>query len=94
MNQRDVEDLIFAKLAEQSGQDPAQLRAEAEAAGAELPFDSLLVVEILGLVGDHYGIDIPAVGPIAETTGSVARLAAEVLALVRARQISELGEGA
>jgi acyl carrier protein len=94
VNQRDVEDLIFIKLAEQSQQDPTALRAEVEGSGADLPIDSILLVEILAVIADYYGIALEATMATAELMRSVSLLAAEIIVLVDAQETDRMGQGA
>lgn len=56
----EVEDLIIELLAANAGRDPADLRAELANAGAELPVDSLLAVEVLNRVQEVCAVRLSA----------------------------------
>ena len=52
----EIAEIVIGFLAAESGIPASQLRADLEAAGPELPVDSLLVVEVLVKVEDACGV--------------------------------------
>jgi acyl carrier protein len=76
---------FLAELEERSAQ---EVRSELEAAGTDLPVDSILIVEILTRVEEHYGIAIPADAQAARATRSVGAFADAVLDAITERQQS------
>jgi acyl carrier protein len=71
--------VIIDFLAELQDKDPSDLRAELSAGGAELPVDSLLIVEILTRLEEHFGVSIPADAEAARSTRSVRAFSRTVL---------------
>lgn len=51
-----AETLILQLLAEELGRDAADLRAELTDAGQEMPYDSLLLVELMTQVESRFGV--------------------------------------
>ncbi|MFK4122479.1 phosphopantetheine-binding protein [Streptomyces longwoodensis] len=64
----------------------AEVRAELEDGGAELPVDSLLIVEILTRIEERYSIAIPADRQSAQATRSVQAFACAVQEAIAERQ--------
>ena len=65
--------IVIGFLAAESGIPADQLRADLEAAGPELPVDSLLVVEVLAKVEEACGVRLP----INEEVADVYRVGAD-----------------
>ncbi|MBT2234418.1 phosphopantetheine-binding protein [Nonomuraea sp. NEAU-A123] len=80
MTREDVVDLTIGLLAAEQDRDPAELRAELESQGCELPIDSQLIAEILTRVEDHFGVRIPADNEAARSLRSVQAFAGTILA--------------
>lgn len=74
----DVVTVVIEFLAELEARPAAEVRAELQETGAELPVDSVLIVEILTRVEERYGIEIPADRQSAQATRSVHAFAAAV----------------
>lgn len=70
--------IVIELLAKNAGAPASQMRADLEAAGPELPVDSLLVVEVLARVGEACGVRIPLDEETAMSTGSVMAFACTV----------------
>lgn len=71
--------LIIELLAELQERDPSEVHAELVDGGAELPVDSLLIVEILTRVEEQLGVRIPADAEAARSTRSVRAFTRTVL---------------
>jgi acyl carrier protein len=71
--------VIIDFLAELQDKDPSELRAELSVGGSELPVDSLLIVEILTRLEEHFGVSIPADAEAARSTRSVRAFSRTVL---------------
>ncbi|MFD8025341.1 acyl carrier protein [Streptomyces lavendulae] len=84
----EITSIIIEFLAELHGQSAAEVRAELEEAGAELPVDSLLIVEILTRIEERYSVTIPADRESAQATRSVQSFAHAVLEAIVERQQS------
>ncbi|MFE2285616.1 phosphopantetheine-binding protein [Streptomyces sp. NPDC059443] len=84
----EITSIIIELLAELQGQSAAEVRAELEESGAELPVDSLLIVEILTRIEEHYSVTIPADRESAQATRSVQSFARAVLEAIVERQQS------
>ncbi|MER7209799.1 acyl carrier protein [Streptosporangium sp. NPDC000239] len=84
----DVVAVVLELLAHSQGRDPDELRAELEAAGEELPVDSILVVEILTRAEERYGITVPVNEQAARSTRAVYTFAATILETIKERQQS------
>ncbi|RYJ30700.1 hypothetical protein CU044_1043 [Streptomyces sp. L-9-10] len=84
----DVITVIIEFLAELEERPAQEVRAALELAGAGLPVDSILIVEILTRIENHYGIDIPADAQAARATRSVSTFADAVLDAIHERQQS------
>lgn len=80
--------VVIEFLAELEARPVDEVRAELQDAGAELPVDSVLIVEILTRVEEHYGIAIPADRQSAQATRSVRAFAAAVQDAITERQQS------
>lgn len=74
----EIVDIVIDLLAVESHVPPGQLRAELEAAGQELPVNSLLVVEVLTKVEAACGVRLPVTEAVAMSTRSVVRFARTV----------------
>jgi NTP pyrophosphatase (non-canonical NTP hydrolase) len=84
----DIVSVVIEFLAELQEKPAPEVRAELEDGGAELPVDSLLIVEILTRVEERYSIAIPADRQSAEATRSVQAFARAVREAVIERQQS------
>lgn len=71
LTQAEVEDVVIRLLAEESGVEAQQMRAELEEAGSDLPIDSLLIVEILTRVEAECGLRLPLDSTLARSMCSV-----------------------
>ncbi len=83
MTEGEVEDIVVELLAGERGMDPAKLREQLEVAGAELPVDSLLMVEVLVRVEERCGVRIPPDPETARTLRSVREFAAKLVEVMR-----------
>ncbi|MCH0573074.1 acyl carrier protein [Streptomyces sp. MUM 136J] len=81
-----IASVVIEFLAELQEKTAAQVRTELEDGGAELPVDSLLIVEILTRVEERYSIAIPADRQSAEATRSVRAFARAVREAIIERQ--------
>lgn len=84
----DIIDVIIDLLAQDAGRVPAELRADLEALGEELPVDSILAAEVLARVEAAFGMRMPATVESSRNLRSVVRFAQAVhgLAVERERQ--------
>lgn len=82
----DIVSVVIDFLAELGDRSPQETRAALEEAGAELPVDSLLIIEILTRVEERYSIEIPADRQAAQATRSVRAFAEAVLEAIMERQ--------
>jgi acyl carrier protein len=87
----DIVDIVIGLLAEQAHVQPGDLRAELEAAGQELPVNSLLVVEVLTKVEAACGVRLPVTKAVAMSTRSVLSFAWAVRRQLAAK--GEAGDG-
>lgn len=71
----DIIDIVIGLLAAESHVSPSQLRAELEAAGQELPVNSLLMVEVLTKIEAACDVRLPVTKAVAISTRSVLRFA-------------------
>jgi acyl carrier protein len=67
----EIAGIVIGLLAEKASVPADQMRANLEAAGPELPVDSVLLVEVLARVGEACGVRIPLNEETAMSTGSV-----------------------
>lgn len=67
----EIAEIVIGFLAAESGIPASQLRADLEAAGPELPVDSLLVVEVLVKVEDTCRVRLEINEEVARSTRSV-----------------------
>lgn len=67
----EIAEIVIGFLAAESGIPASQLRADLEAAGPELPVDSLLVVEVLVKIEDACGVRLEINEEVARSTRSV-----------------------
>lgn len=88
----DIVDIVIGLLAAESRVPPAQLRADLEAAGHEMPVNSLLVVEVLTKVEAACGVQLPVTEEVAMSTRSVVRFARTVHRELTAKEEAEDGE--
>jgi len=86
-----LEDEILSLIADDLGRVPAEFIAEIRGEGADLPIDSLLVVEVLVRVETHYGVTLPANEMSADVLRSVSRFAAQILTLMDAVAAVQVG---
>jgi acyl carrier protein len=68
-------DRIIEMLAEQNGRDAAELRAELEKLGPELPIDSVLAAEVLARIEAETGVQLQATAETSQSLRSVRRFA-------------------
>lgn len=83
----EIEDLIIEFLADDAGLDPADMRHQLEAAGDDLPIDSLLAAEVVSRVEERCGVSLPATAENArhlKTVRSFAEAIAELVTETRA----------
>lgn len=73
-------DIIITVLGEEHQVEPDQVRASLEEAGAELPIDSLLIVEVLTRVEQQCGVRVPADTATARSMRSVRDFAETIIA--------------
>jgi acyl carrier protein len=93
----EIEDLVIELLARRAQQEPEDLRHELEQLGAEMPIDSLLLVEIVVELQNRCGVVIPPTPENAYDLRSVRRFAALVHRLVEqagSEVEQKVGEGA
>lgn len=86
MTKDDIEWLIIELLAEDNGQDAADLLQELTAAGANLPVDSLLAAEVLARVQERYKVELPTSAETAKALRSVKTFAQAVWDLLATEQ--------
>ena len=67
----DIAEIVIGLLAAQAKVSPHELRTQLEAAGRELPVDSLLIAEILTRVEDACSVRIQVDADAARSTRSV-----------------------
>ncbi|AVH60887.1 acyl carrier protein [Streptomyces dengpaensis] len=84
----DIVSVLIEFLAELQDRSAAEVSAELQEGGAELPVDSLLIVEILTRVEERYSIAIPADRESAQATRSVRAFARAVREAIIERQQS------
>ena len=77
----DIVAVIIDLMAQDAHRDSAELRAELEALGVELPVDSLLAVEVLARVEDEFGVRVPATVQTSRNFRSVLRFAQAIHSL-------------
>ncbi|MFF9691303.1 phosphopantetheine-binding protein [Streptomyces sp. NPDC014623] len=82
----DIISVVIEFLAELQEKTAAEVRADLEDGGAELPVDSLLIVEILTRIEERYSIAIPADRQSAQATRSVQAFARAVKEAINERQ--------
>lgn len=86
MTEHDIEWLIIELLAEDNGQDAAELLQELTAAGASLPVDSLLAAEVLARVQAKCQVELPTSAETAKALRSVRTFAQAVWDLLPEEQ--------
>jgi hypothetical protein len=74
----EIAEIVIDLLAAEQGTSPGALRAKLEAAGPQLPVDSLLVAEVLTKVEDACGVRIHVDAEAARSTRSVLTFARTV----------------
>lgn len=94
MGPRDIEDLTIELLAEEAKCSPGEMRQRLEAAGDNLPIDSILLVEVVVRVEDRYGVQLPTTLESARNLRSVRDFAVMVYNLVQVELTRRAGEGA
>ncbi|MFD8440648.1 phosphopantetheine-binding protein [Streptomyces microflavus] len=82
----DIVSVVIEFLAELQEKTTPEVRVELEDGGAELPVDSLLIVEILTRIEERYSIAIPADRQSAQATRSVQAFARAVQEAITERQ--------
>ena len=83
MTEREVEDIVLELLAAEQGLEPKHLREQLESEGAEMPFDSVLMMEVLVSVEKRCAVRIPADPETAKTLTSVRDFARKIIELLR-----------
>jgi acyl carrier protein len=81
-----IVDRIIELLAEKNRRDVAELRAELEAGGANLPVDSVLAAEVLARIEAETGVRLPATAETSRNLRSVHRFAQAIFDLVVKQQ--------
>ena len=94
MTQREIEDLIIRLLADERGCEPAEVRADLESLGMELPVDSVLAAAVLAEVEARCAVSLPATAERAESLRSVTAFARAILELMQASADEAAGTGA
>lgn len=94
MAQRTIEEVIIGFLADVQHTSAEELRRQLEQAGDDLPVDSVLSVEVLVLVQNHFGVRLPLTAETAQCLRSVCRFAAKVQALIDDAAATARAEGA
>lgn len=79
-------DRIIELLAQQNGRDPADLRAELERLGEELPIDSVLAAEVLASIEEETGVRLPTTAETSRNLRSVRRFAQAIYDLMVAQR--------
>jgi acyl carrier protein len=89
----EVEEFILGLLAAEEGRDVEELRAELVGAGADMPYDSILLVELMGRVEMRFGVRLEPSPQTARDMRSVRtfaeRVCAELDQIGRAPESSE-----
>ena len=89
----EVEEFILGLLAEDEERDVEELCAELVGAGADMPYDSILLVELMGRVETRFGVRLEPSPQTARDMRSVRtfaeRVCAELDQISRAPQSSE-----
>jgi acyl carrier protein len=89
----EVEDFILCLLAEDEERDVEELRMELVGAGADMPYDSILLVELMSRVEGRFGARLEPSPQTARDMRSVRtfaeRVCAELQATVRTQQSSK-----
>lgn len=75
-------DRIIELLALQNARDPAELRAEMEQLGKELPIDSVLAAEVLSRIEEEAGVRLPTTAETSRNLRSVRRFAQAIYDLI------------
>ncbi|MGC7102752.1 acyl carrier protein [Amycolatopsis lurida] len=75
----DVEQFIIELLAAEQGLDPTQLREELSARGADLPYDSVLLVELMTLVERRFNVRLRTDLPTTRDMRSIRSFAERVI---------------
>jgi acyl carrier protein len=78
----DVEAVILELLGKELETDPGELRDQLAASGAELPIDSLILVEIMVDVEKRFGVRVPEDSATAAALQSVSTFVELILALI------------
>lgn len=86
MTKKDIEWLIVELLAEDNGRDAADLLQELNAAGANLPVDSLLAAEVLTRVQEECKVELPTSAETARALRSIKTFAQAVWDLLPKEQ--------
>ncbi|WP_439673350.1 phosphopantetheine-binding protein [Embleya sp. MST-111070] len=83
---REIVDVVVELLAEQQGRSVDELYEELSSQGAELPVDSVLIVEILTRVENRFGVTISADAEAGRSLRSVWAFAETVHEAVPAKE--------
>lgn len=86
MELNNIIDRIIELLALQNGREPAELRAELEGLGEELPIDSVLAAEVLARIEEETGVRLPTTAETSRNLRSVRTFAQAIYELVAARR--------
>lgn len=82
----EITDRIIELLALQNGRDAAELRAELERLGPELPIDSVLAAEVLARIETETGVRLPTTAETSRNLRSVRRFAQAIYDLLVAQR--------
>ncbi|MHA4815847.1 phosphopantetheine-binding protein [Streptomyces aculeolatus] len=81
-----IVDAVIEALAEAQERPAAELRAELEVSGEDLPVDSVLIAEILATVEAVFGTRLPLDAELTQSTGSVRDFARRIHHAIKERQ--------
>jgi acyl carrier protein len=84
VTREEVAKITIELVAAEQNRDPAELRAELQGKGSELPIDSQLIAEVLARVEDRFGVQIPADNAAARSLRSVMTFADTIVAAAMA----------
>ncbi|WP_090074570.1 acyl carrier protein [Lentzea flaviverrucosa] len=83
-NLDEIEQMIIELLAADLGTDPDELRQELVGRGRDMPFDSILLVELLAQVEDKYKVRLEATEETARAMRSIHGFARRILDEIQA----------
>lgn len=82
MTLEEIEDLIIECLAADAGVGSVEMRSQLEAAGADMPVDSLLAAEVVSRVEERCGVSLPATAENARRLRTVRSFAEAIAGLL------------